>query len=148
MTEVEFHEADYYYFLAPIFAKSTAPWLATASWTDVAFCLIPGAGLHYLLGGAGCTGTPCIEYNFIYAHELGEGAISGYKSIFLHFTCPCIKKYAEWNPMRQVLGSISGSELCKFCSQSYDRDLQRQRCKHLQRHELPSAFFLLLWKII
>jgi hypothetical protein len=25
MTEVEFHEADYYYFLAPIFAKSTAP---------------------------------------------------------------------------------------------------------------------------
>jgi hypothetical protein len=26
-------------------------------------------------------------------------------------------------------------------SQSYDRELQRQRCKNLQRHEWPSAFW-------
>jgi hypothetical protein len=32
------------------FSELTAPWLETASRTDVAFCFIPGAGLHYQSG--------------------------------------------------------------------------------------------------
>jgi hypothetical protein len=32
-------------------------------------------------------------------------------------------------------GLLRNQETCKTRSQSYDRELQRQRCKSLQRHE-------------
>jgi hypothetical protein len=44
------------YIFLPIFSESTAPWLGTASWTDVAFYLMPGAGHHYQSDTI-CTGT-------------------------------------------------------------------------------------------
>jgi hypothetical protein len=56
-------------FLLPIFSKSTAPWLGTENRTDVAFCFVPGAGHHYH-SGAGCTGTPFLEFNFIHVNAL------------------------------------------------------------------------------
>jgi hypothetical protein len=37
--------------------------------TDVAFCFMPGAEHHYQ-SGAGCTGTPFLECNFIHAQVL------------------------------------------------------------------------------
>jgi hypothetical protein len=53
--------------LLPILSESTAPWLEAASQTDVAFCFMPGARDDYQ-SGAGCTGTPFLECNFIHVH--------------------------------------------------------------------------------
>jgi hypothetical protein len=38
------------------------------------------------------------------------------------------------------LGEIFHQLIWSPWSKSYDRELQRQRCKNLQRHEKPSAF--------
>jgi hypothetical protein len=51
-----------------------------------------------------------------------------------------------------ALFAVKRFQLCAW-RQSYDRELQRQRCRKLQRHEQPSAFrnsnnFLLLKKTL
>jgi hypothetical protein len=38
----------------------------------VAFCFVPGAEHHYQ-SGAGCTGPPFLECNFIHIHALCQG---------------------------------------------------------------------------
>jgi hypothetical protein len=74
--------------------------------------------------------------------------------------------YMPWldavsRPLAPV-SSVAGGEdtprrqgsCCNWCftwSQSYERELQRQRCRNLQRHKQPSKFWqqnLLFWKML